>query len=94
MTLFTQYYEGVKGNSHFLWKEDPTDISRLTQRNKVINDVTKSLPKYFSRTHKKIMRSLTENVMFDRISPAQFRQIYKEITGDDHYSGNKGTTRV
>ena len=81
--LFAQYYEGSHGNRCFTWRENPDSDEHLTERNGVIDSVTKMLPKYFSRAHKNKMRLLTERVMLGEISPAQFRFIYQEITGDN-----------
>ena len=79
--LFAQYYEGSHGNRCFIWRENPDSDEHLTERNGVIDSVTKMLLKYFSRTHKNKMLLLTECVMLDKISPTQFRFIYQEITG-------------
>ena len=87
--LFAQYYTGSKGNKYFIWKEDPTSENKLTERQRTIEQVTRMLPKYFSRSHKRKIRYLTEQVMFDKISPAQFRFIYQEITGDETVPDNK-----
>ena len=65
-----------------MWHEDQTSDINLTEHNNVIENVTKMLPKYFSRVHKNKMHLRMENVMLDKISPAQFRFIYQEITGD------------
>ena len=65
-----------------MWREDPNDPSHLYNRQNVITVIQNVLPKFFSRALKRIVRTMTENVMFDRISPAQFRLIYREITGD------------
>ena len=81
--LFAKYYEGSHGNRYFMWREKTDADEHLTERNGVIDSVTKMLPKYFSRAHKNKMRLLTERVMLDKISPAQFRFIYQEITGDN-----------
>ena len=81
--LFAQYYEGSQGNRYFMWRENPNSDEHLTERNGVIDNVTKTLPKYFSRAHKNKMRLLTEHVMLGEISPAQFRFIHQEITGDN-----------
>ena len=63
--------------------EDPTSDMHLTECNNVIENLTKMLQKYFSRTHKHKMYLLKENVMIDKISAAQFRFIYQEIAGDN-----------
>ena len=42
-----------------------------------------SIPtKYFSRAHEARARLLTEQVLLNKITPAQFRAIYAELTGD------------
>ena len=66
-----------------MWRENPDSDEHLPERDGVIDSVTKMLPKYFSRAHKNKMCLLTERVMLDKISPAQFRFIYEEITGDN-----------
>ena len=83
--LFAQYYRGASGNKYFVWREDPKSTEHY--RNKTI-EVVQNLPKYFSRSHKQKVRKLTEKVMFNKISLAQFRFIYREITGDDTSSEN------
>ena len=45
--LFAQYYEGSHGNRYFMWRENPDSDEHLTERNGVIDSVTKMLPKYF-----------------------------------------------
>ena len=45
--LFAQYYEGSHGNRHFIWRENLDSDEHLTERNDVIDSVTKMLPKYF-----------------------------------------------
>ena len=76
------YFEGAKGNTYVMWQEDPNDPSHLSNHQNFITVIQNALPKYFSCVHKRIVRTMTENVMFDRISPAQFCLIYREITGD------------
>ena len=78
--LFAQYMKGAQGNRYFMWREDPETEGHLTERTATIDSVTKMLPKYFSRAYKKKIRQLTEHVMLDKISPAQFRFIYRKIT--------------
>ena len=55
--LYIIYYGS--GNTHFLWKENPTDPDHLTLRDNVIKSVERILPKYFSRAHKPKVRKLT-----------------------------------
>ena len=92
--LFAQYYKGASGNKYFVWHEDPKSSEHSTCRNKTIKEIVKSLPKYFSRSHKQKVRKLTEKVMFNKIymfnkiSPAQIRFIYREIIGDHNSSEN------
>ena len=81
--LFAQYYEGSQDSRYFMWRENPNSDENLTERNGVIDNVTKMLLKYFSRAHKNKMRLLTERVMLGEISPAQFRFIHQEIAGDN-----------
>ena len=65
-----------------MWREDPNDPSHLSNHQNVITVIQNALPKYFSRAHKIIVRTMMKNVIFDRISPTQFCLIYREITGD------------
>ena len=81
--ILAQYYEGSHGNRYFLLHENPDSDEQLTEHNGFIGSVMKMLPKYFSRAHKNKMCLLTEHVMLNKISPAQFRFIYQEITGDN-----------
>ena len=82
-TLLVHYFEGAKGNTYFMWREDPYNPSHLSNYQNVIIVIQNTFPKYFSCVHKRIVRAMRENVMFDRISPAQFCLIYREITGDN-----------
>ena len=75
------YFEGAKGNTYFMWR-DPNDPSHLSNRQNVITVIQNALPNYFSCTHKRIVQTMMENVVFDQTSPAQFCLIYREITGD------------
>ena len=70
ITLLLHYVEGAKGNTYFMWREDPNNPSYRSNRQNVITVIQNALPKYFSRAHKRIIRIITENVMFDRISPS------------------------
>ena len=65
-----------------MWQKDTNNPSHLSNRQNVITVIQNALLKYFSRAHKRIVRTMTENVMFDQISPAQFHLIYREISGD------------
>ena len=82
--LFAQHYGGSKGNKYFVWKEDTSMSEHLTERQKTIDEMVRMLPKYFSHDHKQ----KSEDLMFDKISPSQFRYIYEEITGDEAISEN------
>ena len=86
--LFVRYYGPALGNTHFIWKEDPIEMDNLTVRQDVIHDIEKKLPKFFSRAHKAKVRELTSLVMLDKMSPAQFRTIYSELTGDYSVTDN------
>ena len=86
--LFAQYCKGAMGNKYFVWREDPTSVDPLTNRNSNVEKVIQNLPKYFSRSHKQKVRRLTEQVMFNKTSQAQFRFIHREITGDDNRPKN------
>ena len=76
------YFEEAKGNTYFMCR-DPNNLSHLSDQQNVITVIQNTLPKYFSRAHKRIVRTMVENVMFDQISPAQFRLIFREITEDN-----------
>ena len=65
-----------------MWREDPNNPSHISDCQNVITVIQNALPKCFSHVHKRIVRTMAENVMFDQISPAQFCLIYREITGD------------
>ena len=64
--------KGTQGNRYFMWREDPETEGYLTKRTATIDSAIKMLPKYFSRAHKKKIQLLTEHVMLDKISLAQF----------------------
>ena len=88
--LFSQNYKGNKGNIYFIWKEDASlENEQATLRNTTINAITAKLPKYFSRGHKQRMKALTENLVYDKISTAEFRAIYSELTGDESKGSNR-----
>ena len=53
-----------------------------------MEEVVQNLPKYFSPSHKQKVCKLMEKVVFNKISPAQFRFIHHEITGDNTSSEN------
>ena len=74
--------KGAQENRYFMWREDPETEGHLTEKTATIDSVIKMLPKHFFKAHKKKIRQLTEHVMLDKISPQQFRFIYREITGD------------
>ena len=94
IVLLAQHYAGAKGNIYFVWKEDKTSEHHTTIRNKTINDILIKLPKYFSRGHKKRARQLTESLMLDKITCAEFRAIYIELTSDQSVSETKVTQEV
>ena len=52
------------------------------------------MPKYHSRGCKARFRNLTENLLFDRISPAEFRALYRELTGDESVSKDSVSKEV
>ena len=83
ITLLLHNFERAKGNPYFMWREDPNNPSHLSNRQNVIIVIQNALSKYFSRAHKRIVRTMTENAIFYRISSAHFRLIYREITGDN-----------
>ena len=56
--------------------------------------VCAKLPKYFSRGHKAKVRKLTENLLFDRVSPAEFRALYKELPGYERVSNDSNAKDV
>ena len=45
--LFVQHYTGAKGNIYFIWKEDSTSDNNLSLKNELIQNLDRSLPKYF-----------------------------------------------
>lgn len=87
IVMYTRLYGPAAGGSFiFLWKEDTEN--RETQRQLVINNINETLPKYASRHHKKQAKKLLSLIMEDRISPASFRAIYRELTGDISVTDN------
>ena len=42
-----QHYAGAKGNVYFIWKEASTSDNSLSLRNQLIQNLVRSLPKYF-----------------------------------------------
>ena len=86
--LFAQYYKGAMSNKYFVWREHPTSVDHLTNWNSTVEKFIQKLPKYFSSSYKQKVHRLTEQVMFDKISPAQFRFIYREITSNNNRPGN------
>ena len=52
--LFSQSYQGSLGNTYFMWREDMTYEDNLKD---VIEEIKRSLPKFFSRVHKKRRKS-------------------------------------
>ena len=83
--LFSHSYKGSLGNTYFMWHEDMTYENNRTG---VIEEIKRSLPKFFSRAHKKKMKELTNLIMLDKILPAQFRMLYRELTGNCSVSDN------
>ena len=45
--LFVQHYTGAKGNVYFIWKEDSISDNNLSLKNELIQNLDRSLPKYF-----------------------------------------------
>ena len=84
--FFTRYY--APGNTHFLWKENLNEPENVTFRNGATKSVEKQLSKCFSRAHKAKVKQLTSLVMEDKLSPAQFRSIYNELTGNSSVTDN------
>ena len=70
--LFAQHYAGAKGSVYFIWKEGSTSDNNLSLRKELIQNLVRSLPKYFSRGHKQRMKTLTENLMLENISCTKF----------------------
>ena len=91
---FSQHYAGAKGNVYFIWKEDSISDNNLSLRNELIENLVRSLRKYFSRGSKQRMKTLTENLMLENISCAEFRVIYAELTGDQSVCETKITKEV
>ena len=46
--LLVHYFEGAKGNTYFMWQEDPNNSSHLSNPQNVITVIQNALPKYFS----------------------------------------------
>ena len=83
----------VSGNIYYVWKEDLSD-ERHTERLKTINSTVECLPKYFSRSHKRRAREAMELIMEDKISPAQYHAIYRELIGDESVSDNQISKKI
>ena len=76
------------GSVIFAWKEDCAKNCKIQQHN-AIRQIKKDLLKYASHCHKKQSQKLLSSKMHDKISPGQFRTIYKELTGDYSVSDNR-----
>ena len=92
--LFAQYYRGAKGNIYFVWKEDTNTPDLLSKQLNAASSICIQLPRYHSRGCKARFRKLTENLLFDRISPAEFRALYRELTGDESVSEDSVSKEV
>ena len=64
------------------------------KRQETINPISKSLPKYFSRVRKSKCKPLVSLLMLDKISPAQYRTLYSELTGDWSVTDNANSKAV
>ena len=80
-SLFSQEYGSSLGYTYFIWKEVEEE-SREAERCSVIESIKAKLPKYFSHVHKQKAKKTLSLLMMDKITPAQFRSIYHELTGD------------
>ena len=76
-----------------MWKDTNTP-DLLSKQLNVISSICIQLPKYHSRGCKARFRKLTENLLFDRISPAEFRAHYRELTGDESVSEDSVSKEV
>ena len=86
VVLFCHHYGPANGNIYLIWKEGIKEY--LTLRQNLIDRVVGELPKYFSRSHKQRVKVLTNLIMQDKISTAQFRALYRELTGDESVADN------
>ena len=66
----------------------------LSKQLNAASSICIQLPKYHSRGCNARFRKLTENLLFDRISPAEFRALYRELTGDESVSADSVSKEV
>ena len=92
LLFFVQSYRGGLGNMYIMWCED-TNIY-LGLRNITIDNIRKCLPKYFSMVHKANACALCENLIFAKLSAAEYRAIYAELTGDNSVANDYKTKEV
>ena len=92
-SLFSQEYGSSLGYTYFIWNGLEGE-SRETERCSVIESIKAKLPKYFSCAHKQKAKKTLSLLMMDKISPAQFRSIYHELTGDASVSDNTNSKEV
>ena len=85
MSFSCAFSPAVSGNIYYVWKEDLSN-ERHTEPLKTINSTVERLPKYFSRSHKRRAREAMKLIMEDKISPVQYRPIYRKLIGDESVS--------
>ena len=50
--------------------------------------------KFFSRAHKRKEKETMQFLLLEKITPAQFRSMYRELTSDDSVSDNQNSKEV
>ena len=83
----------ASGYTHFVSKK-VLHSDTLTNRQETINTISKGLPKFFSKAHKSKCKSLVSPLMQDKISLAQYRIPYSELTGDCSVTDNANSKAV
>ena len=91
--LFTEHFGPASGYTHSEWKED-LHSDTLTNRQETINTLSKGFPKLFSRAHRSKCKSLTSLLMHNKIYPAQYHNLYLELTGDCIVTDNASSKAV
>ena len=66
------YSSSVRGNMHFLWKEDKSCGNHENLRQQLIDSINNSLPCFASKAHKNKAKKLLNLIMLEKTSPGQF----------------------
>ena len=87
VVLFCQEYGSSFGYTYFICKESVAEWKE-TERCFLIQSIKSILSKYFSLAHKRKAKEKMHLLMMEKITRAQFRSIYGELTGDNSVSDN------